>query len=97
MSKNYELWLQNSEYLGLSLNIEGKKKRYSGTEESFIFADADSSVVQGTEKISLFLLRLQRDSSSYLALLLFCKHFSPVTVRPQIVNVLLLPSSETDS
>lgn len=32
------------------LTLREKKKRYSGTEESFIFADADSSVVQGTEK-----------------------------------------------
>lgn len=72
MSENYELWLENSEYLGLSLNIEGKKKkkRHSGTEDSVIFAGADPSVDQGTEKISLFPLRLQRDSSSYLALLL---------------------------
>lgn len=52
MSENYELCLENSEYLGLSLNIEGKKrrKRYSGTEESIIFAGADPSVDQGTEK-----------------------------------------------
>lgn len=27
MSENYELWLENSEYLGLSLNIEGEKKK----------------------------------------------------------------------
>lgn len=27
MSENYELWLENSEYLGLSLNIEEKKKK----------------------------------------------------------------------
>lgn len=47
-----------------------KKKRNSGTEENIIFAGADPSVDQGTEKISLFPLRLQRDSSSYLALLL---------------------------
>lgn len=55
MSENYELWLENSEYLGLSLNIEGekkkrKRKRYSGTEESIIFAGADPSVDQGAEK-----------------------------------------------
>lgn len=52
------------------LTLRKKKKRYSGTEESIIFAGADPSVDQGTEKNSLFPLRLQRDSSSYLALLL---------------------------
>lgn len=51
MSENYELWLENSEYLGLSLNTK-EKKRYSGTEESIIFAGADPSVDQGTEKKS---------------------------------------------
>lgn len=63
-----KLWLENSEYLGSSLNIE-KINGYSGTEESIVFAGADLSVDQGTEK-SHFPVRLLRDSSSYLALLL---------------------------
>lgn len=49
MSEKYELWLENSEYLGSSLNIGGKKL-YSGPEENIIFAGVDPNVDQGTEQ-----------------------------------------------
>lgn len=50
VSEKYELWLENSEYLGSLLDVEKKKNGYSETEESTIFAGADPSVDQGTEK-----------------------------------------------
>lgn len=57
-----------------------------------IFAGADPSVDQGTEKSHCSRWDCWGTLLPIWLYCWFCKHFAPVTVRPRIVNVLLLPS-----